>query len=143
MIRRRNQDSRAHGPSTVVDALEIPRRGPTVPLDEILEPPATNRLDLPSGRSIECLDADGRGETVTIRSPRGKVELEVVLTDSGTVLRFDAADLELRSAGDLRVDCDRFEVRSRSAEITSTRGDVRIRANDDVKLNGERVKLNC
>ena len=75
------------------------------------------------------------------------------------MLRFRAADLELASAGEVRIDCDRFHVRAaqgivqetggelalsgRTAKIEAERGDVEIEANDDVKLRGERIKLNC
>lgn len=38
--------------------------------------------------------------------------------------------------GDLRVS-------ARTAGMRATRGDVRLKANDDVKLEGERIKLNC
>ena len=110
-----------------------------------------SRLDLPSGRSIECQDAEAGGELVTIRGRNGQVELEVRLTEAGPVLRFDAAQLELRSTGAIRAICDRFEVEAAGAvsmvarvvDIRATRGDVRVQANDDVKLNGERIKLNC
>jgi len=38
--------------------------------------------------------------------------------------------------GDLRMS-------ARTAGVRATRGDVRLKANDDVKLEGERIKLNC
>jgi hypothetical protein len=120
---------------------------------------SSQSVDLPSGRSIEYQGAEIGGELVTIRSPGGRVELEVLLTDAGPVLRFDAAHLELRAAGRIRAECARFEVvaandiaqtaggdlttRARTTTITSTRGDVHLVANDDVKLTGERIKLNC
>ena len=31
----------------------------------------------------------------------------------------------------------------RSQEIVADLGDVRVKANDDVRLNGERVRCNC
>lgn len=135
---------------------------PSALLDSIVEatPQPTHpapRLALPSGRAVEAR-ADGAGERVTVRSATGEVELEVSFTERGPVLRFRAADLELASAGDVRIDCDRFLVRAasgivqetggdlqltgRSARIEAERGDVEIEANDDVKLLGERIKLN-
>jgi hypothetical protein len=153
MTSRPSYDSRVHGPTAIVGSLEIAQPAGA----EALGRPS--RLDLPSGRSIECHDAPAGGELVTIRDPAGQVELEVRLTEAGPVLRFDAAQLELRAAGRIRADCESLEIvttgdaalhvggdlstRARITDITSTRGDVRVRANDDVRLNGERVKLNC
>lgn len=127
---------------------------------------AADSLELPSGRRVSC-EEEASGELVTIQGPEGGVELRVLLTDDGPVLRFDAARLELRSAGAIRAECERFEVaarsdvvqeaggdislrargdlstRARTTSVTSTRGDVALKANDDVTLDGERVKLNC
>ena len=132
------------------------------------------RVELPSGRVVTARVEQGE-ERVTIQSRDGLVELEVRLTPEGPVLRFRAADIELSSKGDVRVDCDRFEVRAareivhktegdlkqevggdaslhaggelsqkaRRARIEAERGDVEIEANDDVRLLGERIKLNC
>lgn len=60
----------------------------------------------------------------------------------GTIYQ-ECGGLDQRVAGDARVSV-RGELRQRalSTEIRSLRGDVDIRANDDVRLNGERVKLN-
>ena len=135
MTARPAYDTRAHGPASISESVEIARPAPLETLDA--------RLDLPSGRTIECADAEEGGELVTIRSPSGTVELEVRLTERGPVLRFEAASLELEAKGTIRTRCKAFEVVAEDAEITATRGDVAIRANDDVRLNGERVKLNC
>jgi hypothetical protein len=94
-----------------------------------------------------------------VRGLSGEVEVEVLLTERGPVLRFRAADLELSAAGEVRVDCDRFAVQAKNgilqesggdvvlrgaaARIEAERGDVEIEANDDVQLRGERIKLNC
>jgi hypothetical protein len=115
-------------------------------------------LTFSSGRTVECRVVDGRDEVI-VRGIAGDVELEVLLTPSGPVLRFRAAELVLESKGRLALDCHDFALRTRgdalldvqgdlqatarATEIESRRGDVQITANDDVKLNGERVKLNC
>jgi uncharacterized protein (DUF2345 family) len=97
------------------------------------------------------------------------------MTERGPVLRFRAADLEIASPGDVRVDCDHLHLRAargiveetggdlvhvakgdaviqaggdlraeaRAARVEARRGDVVVEANDDVKLLGERIKLNC
>lgn len=135
MTARPRYDARTHGPASITESVEIAPAAPLMGLEA--------RLDLPSGRTIECTDAEPGGELVTIRSPEGRVELEVRLTDQGPVLRFEAAALDLEAAGPIRARCRSFEVTAEDATITATRGDVQLRANDDVRLNGERVKLNC
>lgn len=135
---------------------------------------APARLDLPSGRKV-IADTTDRGERIRIESPSGEVELSVILTPNGPLLSFRAADLELSSAGAIKLDCKRLDVRAeeeivhtsggdvkeivsgnkesrvggtstalaRDTVIESKRGDVRLVANDDVQLLGERIKLNC
>ncbi|MEZ4589234.1 MAG: hypothetical protein R2909_22905 [Gemmatimonadales bacterium] len=151
MTTRQSYDSQRDGPSAVSAAVSIPKPRQ----DNDLEA----KLELPSGRTIVCSDAPGGGELVTIRGAAGAVELEVRLTEKGPVLRFEAAGIELVTEGALQARCGSFEVhaagdiveraggthstQAHTTTITSTRGDVAIKANDDVRLNGERVKLNC
>ncbi len=115
-------------------------------------------VQLPSGRSLSCESAGGE-ERVIIRGVQGEIELEVVLTANGPLLRFRAAEVEIESQGRFGIQCGEFELRSSGSavlaldgnliaaadgmDLEATRGDVRVRANDDVRLNGERVKLNC
>jgi hypothetical protein len=116
-------------------------------------------LELASGRSIICRPAADSCDEVTILGPGGEVMLEVVLTPSGPILRFRAAEVQLDCAGSFKVRCESFDVqttgnivqqaggmiRAESNEISleARRGNVDVRANDDVNLNGERVRLNC
>jgi len=61
-----------------------------------------------------------------------------------SIRQHSEGDLEQRALGDasLRVRGD-LETEARCTEIRSRRGDVRVLANDDVRINGERVRLNC
>ena len=163
---------------TVIGSAERPSRqeARSALLDSVSEETARARakLDLPSGRSVEAI-AEGTADRLTVRNREGLVELEVLMTERGPLLRFRSADLELTSTGEVRVDCERFQVRaekdivhvsggnlelaaegavkvrakeeldaaSRTARITARRGNVELEANDDVRLLGERVKLNC
>jgi uncharacterized protein (DUF2345 family) len=81
---------------------------------------------------------------VTIRGSGGEVLLDVVLTPAGPVLRFHAAQVQLDCSGTFQVRCESFDVQA-AGDITleAQRGNVDVRANDDVNLNGERVRLNC
>lgn len=116
-------------------------------------------LELASGRSVVCRSVAGSCDEVTIRGPAGDVLLEVALTPAGPVLRFHAAQVQLDCQGSFKVRCESFEVQttgdivqqaggnlraeSNEMSLEARRGNVDVRANDDVNLNGERVRMNC
>ena len=171
-------DSMKHGPRSVSEAVEIPGRSSHPSAEEIADwrrAQTVQTVESRSGRRIEVeSDRDG-SDHVTVRGLEGQVELQVTLTESGPILRFRAAEMQLESEGRLSLKCDELDVeaarsirqraggdleqivagdastlvngglssKARTTEIRSMLGDVRIKANDDVKLNGERVKLNC
>jgi hypothetical protein len=95
----------------------------------------SKKIALPSGRSIACRSRADECDEVTFRGAGGEVLLQVTLTPEGPLLRFQAAAVEMDCKGSFQVRCEDFKVEAR--------GDATIQANDDVKLNGERVKLNC
>ena len=92
--------------------------------------------------------------------------LTVRVTPGGLSISIEGGDLTLLSSGTLRVDAERLELRGRSGvniesegnavlavagdltmrarsqELRATLGDVRVAANDDVKMDGERILLN-
>lgn len=121
--------------------------------------PCSGELALASGRSVVCRSAPDACDEITIRGAGGEVLLEVALTPAGPVLRFHAAQVQLDCAGSFEVRCDRFEVHaagdivqsaggelrveSDEMRLSARRGNVDVSANDDVNLNGERVRLNC
>lgn len=148
-------------------------QGPSV---RVVEGGQMDDVELPSGRLLRVTPGDpGEGESITVRSPTGEVELSVRFTSSGPKLRFRAADLELDTSGKVSVRCEEYNVsarrqivmrtagearteagegivtvaqgdavhQARSTIIRSTRGDVSIEANDDARIHGERVRLNC
>lgn len=136
-------------PASPIDAPEAP----SAPLAEYLDhapAPSVERVLLPSGRKVEVTAEDGR-ERVVVVGRDNTVELTVVLTERGPRLVFEAAEMEFRATGAVSVDCARFDVRAREeatvtagrAAITATRTDVDLRANDNVIVVGEQVRLNC
>lgn len=110
---------------------------------------APRQLELRSGRRVRD-ESDASGEQLRITSPEGRLELEVRFNAEGPVLRFGRAAVELSSEGDVTLGARNLHLRAAeelSAEghavrLRSRRGDVAIRANDDVRLDGERIKLN-
>jgi hypothetical protein len=52
--------------------------------------------------------------------------------------------VELRSGGNITLDCERdLAMDAREHHIRARLGDVIVEANDDIKLDGERIRLNC
>jgi len=143
-------------------------------LDQIAEPVSTGSVMLKSGRRVDA-ESGPTADILRVRGRGGEVTLTVLLTDSGPVLQFEAADLDIKSAGRVSVTCDHFELRAKegiaidtdgfltetvrgdatrtaggrakqeaaNVEITANPGTVLVRANDDVDVKGERIRLNC
>lgn len=89
------------------------------------------RVSLPSGR--ELLVRGGSEESIEVRSPDGLVELSVVLTPEGPVLRFSGARVEL-SAGTLALHADNIEIGARELASVTSGGEVVVQA-PLIKLN--------
>jgi hypothetical protein len=106
-------------------------------------------LALPSGRHIE-VKAATEGDYLTVRSPQGSCVLTVLITDAGPVLRFEAAALQVATSKAVEIACEDFRVTARRAvtlegrdvDVQARLGGVRVRADDDIAIDGERVLLN-
>ena len=129
-----------------------------------LEP--ERKVRLASGR-FAAFSAVGKDDHLVVTSPEGRIEMSVRFTETGPVLGFEAAAIQLKSAGEVAVQCNTFKVEAakkiqvstdgdmvqniggkvhveaHSVNIQSKRGNVDVKANDDVRLLGERIKLNC
>ncbi len=97
----------------------------------------------------------------------GNLSLSIQITTAGPVLKIGGGTLTIQAEGNLAIDAERVSIHSRKdmalttdgnihieAEgdlyskargqmITADLGDIDIKANDDVKLDGERIRLNC
>lgn len=114
-------------------------------------------LALPSGYAVS-VTADG-AERLTVRAPDGRVCVTITLTAQGPAVEIDAASLSIASRGALRLEADELSLASRGAltlaaegdvvvqgrsqHLVSTHGDIHVEANDDVRVDGERIKLNA
>jgi hypothetical protein len=89
-------------------------------------------IDLRGGH-LATRDAEGRSLTIT--GPSGAVLLRLIFGLEGVRLELEQPDLTVSVAGRLELEGETVAVRAR-------RGDVQIEANDDVRLRGERIRLN-
>jgi len=89
------------------------------------------------------LTATSEGHLLRVTGPDGGAGLTIALTPQGPVLRV-ASGLRIEVAGDLDLEGENVRVFGRDdVRIEAGRGDVFIRANDDVRLDGERIRNNC
>ena len=106
------------------------------------------------------------GGSVKLLSPGGEESIRIEVTAAGASIVL-ARDLNISVTGSLTFDADRvaihgksglslttygtvevdakqaLDVRAHSASIEATRGDVKLQANDDVVMLGERILVNC
>ena len=98
---------------------------------------------------------------------QGTTSLTIRLTSSGPVVEITGGSMALKVDGDLAIAARRLLLHGREGvaissdadarivagqnlmtqgrrqEVTATHGDVLVHANDDVKIDGERIRMNC
>jgi hypothetical protein len=98
------------------------------------EPEATPReLPLAAGRTVVVLK-NGRQDEILVRSSAGEVEVRILLTEQGPVVRLQAARLELASAGEVDVTCRKFSVHTQEETRLSSDGQVRVNATKQIVM---------
>jgi hypothetical protein len=122
------------------------------------------RLALSDGYALTVAGKEKR--ELRLEAPDGRLCLSIVLGPDGPKVELAAAALAIATEGDVTVACERFEVAARKDVVIDAGGEVRTRAdglvrtealaqhhratlgnialtaNDDVSLEGERVRLN-
>ena len=128
-------------------------------------PRRARSLALAGDRRLELARRDG-ADTLSLVDAAGAACVRIRVTAQGVTLALEGGDLVLRSSGSLRVEAEHLElvgrsgvriasgadaavaiagdlsVTARSQALRATLGDVRVAANDDVALDGERILLN-
>ncbi len=107
------------------------------------EPSVAERadIDLPPSRVVSLCTRPGL-EELQILSPDGNLELRVFFGPEGPVVNLRCGRLVLSSPDTVTVDCRRFEVRTTEA-VDIAGAELRAVTSGDIRLNGERVLLNC
>jgi len=126
---------------------------------------AAAEFDL-TGRQRLVLQHDRNEDVLRFLAANGDVVLAIHVTERGPVLRFGRT-LTIEAPEELVLESERVSIRgcesvevtsgedlhltaardlhasARIHNITAELGNVNVKANDDVKLNGERVLVNC
>lgn len=119
------------------------------------------------GRQQLLVERNAGSNILKLMGSDGQLRLSICLTADGPVLRFEGPGLMIESSGDLAVDARSIALHGREGvaitsgrdasicavgelntegkiqNISATLGNVNVKANDDVKVEGERVLLNC
>jgi hypothetical protein len=107
------------------------------------------KFDLQHSKTLTVTSVDDH-DLVEIRGSEGQIELRVKLTPEGPVLLMESVRLSLKAAESVSVECKTFEVRATEVvDVHSDGGmqlsgqaDVRVNANGDVIVVGEKIYLN-
>ncbi len=116
-------------------------RTPSEPPDPV-DSSSCTALALACGHQLILETGRNDRSLVHLRGPQG-IHLTIEVTEAGPVLRFDGPGLSFHTAGALAISAETVSIHGRQGLSLTAGGDVQVTANDDVKLNGERVLLNC
>ena len=132
----------------------------------LLDSPRGQTLEL-RGRRRLVVHRQDHSDVLHLLGSEGETSLTIEVTERGTILRFSGAAVTIEAAGSLSIEADRLALHGRSGlsltsggdvriltpadlrseariqTVTATLGNVNIKANDDVRINGERVMVNC
>lgn len=117
--------------STAIEGVEGERVASSEPPAERLEPEENAPLDgyrFSTGHRVIFIRS-GKGEEVQVRSAEGSVQVRIVLTAAGPVLKLVQADLEIEALDTVRTVCRRFEVAAQEQ--------VQVTAGESVSLQAE------
>jgi len=110
---------------------------------------AAHTFDLQNAKTLTVTPAEDH-DLVEIRGAEGQLELRVKLTPDGPILQMESVRISLKASESVNVECKNFEVRatesvdlhSDSTMQLSGQADVRVNANGDVIVKGEKIYLN-
>jgi hypothetical protein len=153
--------------SAAVRVVHCPEENARPKADQAVSPGPTPEISLalPGGCTLVVRRDAPQCATVSL-STEGAQALQIRVTENGIALTLQGTNLVLQTTGKLCIDADELELRGRSgvtiatpgnialtaagriaahAEehvVTATLGSIELTANDDVALNGERIRLN-
>jgi hypothetical protein len=94
------------------------------------------------GRYQMIVNRQPQQDSVALIASDGAVRFRIVITDNGPEITVEAQTLSLRTSGTLAIDAERIQLHGREAVAVTTGGGIQIEANQNVRINGERIYLN-
>ena len=137
--------------------------------DEVVELSRNQRLVITRANAgLAPVGAESPGEDcLRLIDASGVISLKIRLSPDGPVIEIGGGSVALKMEGDLAIGARRLLLhgsegveissgadvsiaaaeniasRAKRQDLTATLGDVRVYANDDVKIDGERIRMNC
>jgi hypothetical protein len=93
---------------------------------------AGRSLALRDGGTVNLVQEPG-GERLRVELGGGEVQLEILLTPAGIVLRVPGARVAIEAEGELALRCTRFEVQAETIALGAS-GDVAVKAGHGLEL---------
>ena len=91
---------------------------------------------LPSGRTLRLITDNGH-EELLLEAPDGELELRILLTEDGPLLKLSAAKLELEAADSISMKCKTFDVSASESAKIACEGALSINSNDELTVNSD------
>ena len=137
-----------------------------MPTDIARRPADTHAIELIGGQRL-LVEHRADGDSIQVVAGDGRMTLGIAITPAGALLQLHGVDLRIQTAGDLSIEAERLAFHGRSSVAVTSGGDailhaagdmhsrariqtieadlgnVNVRANDDVAISGERVRVNC
>ena len=135
-------------------------------LCEMTEDRRTQTLELVANQKL-VVQRNAESSLLRIIGRDGKLSLAIHVTEDGPVVRLESSAIEIEAEGQLSLNAERVAIHgrkslsltsdgnvsidtpadvhsdARSHKITARLGNVDIKANDDVTMDGERIRMNC
>ncbi len=116
---------------------------PNTPPQTAMVPAATpsTAATLPSGRTL-TVRPDAQGEAIEVRSASGDLELALILTPEGPVLKLRGVRLQLESTESVDLTCKQFNVHTQQGINLTSEGEFRLKTQGQSHLDAELIHLN-
>ena len=135
-------------------------------LCEMTEDRLTQTLELVGDQRL-VVQNNAESSLLRIIGPDGKVSLAIHVTEHGHAVRLESSAIQIEAQGELSLNAEHVSIHgrkslslssdgnvsldtpgdihsdARSHKITARLGNVDIKANDDVTIDGERIRMNC
>ncbi len=123
-------------------------------------------IELAGRQTLDLERSDGQ-DVLRVAYPDGRVSVRIVVTPAGPVVHLSGAGLVLHADGPVAIEGERVAIHARDGLVLSSGGDAAIRAdgalrteafeqhhrahtgdmglyaNDDVRIDGERIRMNA
>ncbi len=111
-------------------------REPHLPVTTVDAAQGDIHCDLPSGRQV-AVRVDGDREQLVLVSPDGHVELQVVMTPEGPVLKLPSARVSLEAAETVALSGKNLELKAEQDVTVEAGGALQLKSGGDARVTSD------